>query len=69
MKTEEIRALPTEEKLRIMEVIWEDMREFYDSASVPEEVFTLLRHRQDRVRKGESKLLDWDNVKFAIGRG
>ncbi len=28
MTTLEIKTLPTEEKLRIMEVIWEDMREW-----------------------------------------
>jgi hypothetical protein len=65
----QIKALPTEEKLRIMEAIWEDMRDRYENAHVPPEVITLLRHRQERVTKGEAKFLDWDQVKSAIGRG
>lgn len=65
----QIKTLPTEEKLQIMETIWEDMRDHYDAAPVPSEVIALLRHRQDRVIKGEAKLLDWDQIKSAIGRG
>ncbi len=69
MTTQQIRTLPTEEKLQIMEAIWEDMRMHYESAPIPSETITLLRHRQDRVDRGESKLLEWDIVKSAIGRG
>jgi hypothetical protein len=69
MTTQEIKALPTDEKIKIMETIWEDMRDHYESAPVSEEVIAWLRQRQDRVRQGEAKLLEWDSVKFAIGRG
>lgn len=69
MTTLEIKTLPTEQKLQIMEAIWEDMRDRYENAPVPPEVITLLRHRQERVAKGEAKFLDWDQVKSAIGRG
>lgn len=50
-------------------MIWEDMRERYEDAPIPEEILRLLRYRQDRVSRGESKLLEWDQVKLAIGRG
>jgi hypothetical protein len=65
----QIKTLPAEEKLQIMEAIWEDMRDRYENAPVPSEVIDLLRHRQERVATGEAKFLDWDQVKSAIGRG
>jgi putative addiction module component (TIGR02574 family) len=69
MNTEEIKALPTEEKVRIMEAIWEDLRDHYESAPIPQETVDLLNERWERVQRGEAKLLDWDQFKSAIGRG
>jgi len=69
MTTQEIRTLPTEEKLKIMEVLWADLQAHYEAATISPELLALLRHRKDRVAKGEAKLLEWDKVKFAIGRG
>ena len=65
----EIKTLPIEEKVRLMEAIWEDMRDHCDEAPVSQEVVDLLKARQARVEQGEARLLDWDKVKFAIGRG
>ena len=69
MTTQQIRTLSTEEKLQIMEAIWDDMRNHYENAPIPSEVVDLLRHRQNRVATGEVQLLNWDEVKSAIGRG
>jgi len=69
MTTQEIKTLPTDEKVRIMETIWEDMREHYEEAPISQDVIDLLRERQARVERGEARLLDWDSVKSAIGRG
>lgn len=69
MTAQDIKILPADEKIRIMEAIWEDMREHYEKAPVSEEVMALLRERQARVQSGEAKLLDWDQVKYALGRG
>lgn len=69
MTTLEIKSLPAEEKLHLMEVLWEDMRERYEQTPVSQKVIDLLRERRARVERGEAQLLDWDNVKFAIGRG
>jgi predicted small metal-binding protein len=69
MTTQEIRTMPADEKVRIMAAIWEDMRDHYEEAPIPQEVIDLLKQRQARVSSGESQLLDWDKVKFAIGRG
>ena len=69
MTTQEIKTLPTDEKVRIMEAIWDDMREHYEEAPISQDVIDLLQERKARVERGEARLLDWDKVKFAIGRG
>jgi len=69
MTTQEIRILPADEKVRIMTAIWEDMRDHNEEAPISQEVIDLLKERQARVKSGEAQLLDWDQVKFAIGRG
>ncbi|HVE15407.1 MAG TPA: addiction module protein [Chthoniobacterales bacterium] len=69
MTTQQIKSLPAEEKLQIMEAIWEDMRDHYENAPIAPEVIDLLRHRQARVAAGDAKFLDWDQVKSALGRG
>ncbi len=69
MTIQEIRTLPTDEKVRIMEAIWEDMREHYEEAPISQDLIDLLKERQSRVERGEARLLDWDKVKFAIGLG
>lgn len=68
MTTEEIKRLPTEEKFQIMETLWDDLREHFERAEIPESHKELLRDRRQRVESGESKLLDWDDVKSSIGR-
>ena len=69
MTAQEIRTLPTDEKVRIMEALWEDMRDHYEEAPISQEVMDLLKERQARVERGEARLLEWDKVKAAIGRG
>ena len=69
MSALEIKTLPIEEKVRLMEAIWEDMRDHCEETPVSQEVVDLLKARQARVERGEARLLDWDKVKFAIGRG
>jgi hypothetical protein len=69
MTNQEIRTLPAREKVRIMEAIWEDMRNSYEEAPISQEMLNLLKERQARVARGEARLLDWDKVKFALGRG
>ncbi len=64
-----VKELPAEEKLRIMEAIWDDMRDHYERTPIPPEILELLEERQSRVKRGDAKLLEWDQVKSLIGRG
>ncbi|MEI7730805.1 MAG: addiction module protein [Verrucomicrobiota bacterium] len=68
MIAEEVKALPIDRKLQIMEVIWKDSRDRFDRLDVPQQQKDLLDHRRARVREGVAQLLDWDSVKGTIGR-
>ena len=37
MTTEELKALPVDEKIRIMEAFWEDFRERFDLMDIPQD--------------------------------
>ena len=52
-----------------MVAIGEDMRDHHEEAPISQDVIDLLKERQEWVNSGEARLLDWDQVKFAIGRG
>jgi Putative addiction module component len=69
MTAQEVRTLPTEEKFQIMETIREDLKERFEASEISPQLRDLLLDRRARVAKGEARLLDWDSVKFAIGRG
>jgi hypothetical protein len=68
MTSQDVKELPVQQKLQIMEAIWEDFRDRFDRMEVPQEQRRLLDERRVRVRDGVARLLDWDNVKGSIGR-
>ena len=68
MTVQEIKLLPVGQKLVIMEAIWDDMRERFESIDLSPEQKALLDHRRERVRTGDARLLDWDTVKSQIGK-
>jgi len=63
MSVAEIRALPLEEKLQIMEALWEDLHPHFESDEVSPELAKLLDVRAARVDRGESELLEWSDVR------
>ena len=67
MSMEEIKALPIEQKIRIMEAIWEDFRERFDRLEITDQQKDLLNRRRGRVREGTAQLLDWESVKRTTG--
>ena len=68
MTGEEVKALPIERKLEIMEAIWEDFRDRFDRLGVSPQQKDLLDRRRARVREGAAQLLDWELVKGTIGK-
>ncbi|MEM8955585.1 MAG: addiction module protein [Verrucomicrobiota bacterium] len=68
MTTDEIKSLSIQEKLQMMEALWQDLRERFDRLEIPEEQKKLLDQRRERVRTGDAQLHDWDSVKGSVGR-
>jgi hypothetical protein len=68
MTMEDVRALPVERKIQIMEAIWEDFRERFERSEISPQQKQLLDGRRARVREGAARLLDWDSAKGTLGR-
>ena len=68
MTTAEVKNLSLEEKLRLMESLWLDLREHAVAADIPEAHKRLLDERRARAESGEVALHDWDDVKDSIGK-
>jgi putative addiction module component (TIGR02574 family) len=68
MSIAEIRKLPLQEKLQILEAIWDDFSARVDEVSVSPAVRDILDERIERVRSGAAEVHDWDRVKFSIGK-
>ena len=68
MTAEEAKALPIAQKIQIMEVLWEDLRDRFDRLDLPQSQKKLLDERRARVEAGSARLHDWDSVKATIGR-
>ncbi|MGZ8921531.1 MAG: addiction module protein [Limisphaerales bacterium] len=68
MTAEDIKALPLQEKIQIMEVIWADFRERFDHSEISQNQKDLSDRRRERVRDGGIRTLDWDAVKDSIGK-
>ena len=67
MTTDEIKRLPIEQKIRVMETLWDDLRERFEQAGIPDSVKRLLDERRARVQSGQAQLLDWDSIKGTLG--
>jgi putative addiction module component (TIGR02574 family) len=63
MTAEDVKALPIDRKIQIMEAIWEDFRDRFDRMDVSPQQKDLLNRRRARVREGAAQLLDWESVK------
>jgi putative addiction module component (TIGR02574 family) len=68
MITDDIKRLPIEQKIQIMEALWDDLRERFEHADIPANIKRLLDERRERVRSGQAQLLNWDSIKGTIGR-
>jgi hypothetical protein len=68
MTTDEIKSLPLEQKIWMMELLWEDLRDQFERSEISEQQKRILDERRGRVQRGQAQLLDWDSAKLSIGR-
>ncbi|MEO8325346.1 MAG: addiction module protein [Nitrospirota bacterium] len=59
----EIKQLSREEKLRVMEAIWEDLSSEDQSLQSPAWHESLLHETEQRVQAGQEKIHDWKEAK------
>lgn len=61
--TFEIKNLSREDKLRVMEAIWEDLSKESDQVESPEWHRQALKETEQRLKSGEEKMIDWPAAK------
>ncbi len=67
MTAEDVRTLPVERKIQIMEAICEDFRGRLERSEISPQQKQLLDRRRAKVREGAAQLRDWDAVKGTLG--
>jgi hypothetical protein len=61
--TIEIKHLSREEKLRIMEALWEDLSKDEDQIESPGWHQKVLQETETRLATGDEKIVDWETGK------
>ena len=62
----QIDQLSLEEKLQIMEALWEDLRSRAEDMPVPQWHKDVLDTRERMIETGEASFEDWDSAKKRI---
>jgi hypothetical protein len=61
-----LEAMTTEEKLKAMEMLWYDLCRSAPDFSSPSWHEDVLKEREQRIRDGKDKFVDWDQAKKDI---
>ncbi|MFZ2632792.1 MAG: addiction module protein [Desulfosalsimonadaceae bacterium] len=61
-----IKHLSREEKLRVMEAIWEDLSNGEEPVESPDWHKDALLETQQRLDSGQEKIVDWQDAKKTI---
>jgi hypothetical protein len=69
MSALEIQDLPREEKLRLMEALWEDLSRDEAEIVSPSWHADALRGTARRMAHGEEKVMDWEQAKKELREG
>jgi putative addiction module component (TIGR02574 family) len=64
INVDEIKKLPNEEKLKIIDELWESIEDDWENEEYEEspEVIQLLEERQAAYERGEMKFTPWEDV-------
>ena len=69
MSALEIQQLPRQEKLRLMEILWDDLSRDEAAFESPAWHADALRETAERRARGEEQLLNWDEAKAKLRPG
>lgn len=64
--TLDLKNMTTEEKLKAMETLWDDICRNVPDLSSPSWHEKILKERAQRLKKGKEKVLDWNQAKIDI---
>lgn len=62
----EIKQMSTEEKLHLVDVIWQELSLDEKQIEVPWQHKQMLDKRSEMVKEGEALFLDWEDAKKQI---
>ncbi|MCG2587545.1 addiction module protein [Rhodohalobacter sulfatireducens] len=68
IKPSEVKNLSVEEKLLLMEALWNDLSEKVGSMEIPESHKAILDEREKKIQVGEAKFVDWEKAKKQINK-
>lgn len=63
-----LAEMTAQEKLRVIETIWEDLARHERQVKSPEWHFDELKARDQRRKAGQEKVLDWEDAKKELRR-
>jgi hypothetical protein len=69
MSALEIQQMPRWEKLKHMEILWADLSRDEAEVESPAWHADALRETAERVKRGEEKVLDWEQAKAELRKG
>lgn len=61
-----LEQMSIKEKIRAMEIIWDDLCQNADNISSPAWHKDVLNEREEQVKNGKAEFIDWDNAKKQI---
>ncbi|MDQ3020377.1 MAG: addiction module protein [Bacteroidota bacterium] len=62
-KLNEILSLPKDEKLELIEVLWNSLNEGIKDSEIPEWHKEVLEERLKKIENGEMEFVSWEKVK------
>lgn len=68
IKPSEVKNLSVEEKLLLMEALWNDLSEKAESIEIPERHKEILDEREKKIQVGEAKFVNWEKAKKQINK-
>ncbi len=61
-----LEHMSTEEKIRAMDAIWDDLYKKADTLSSPPWHKNVLSEREEQIKNGEDEFMDWEQAKKQI---
>jgi hypothetical protein len=61
--TIDLEQMTTEDKLKAMEMLWDDLCRSAPDFSSPSWHEDVLKEREQRIKEGKDKFVDWDQAK------